>query len=81
MINTLYFCGVTVGALAFGLMADKWGRKKTIFICLHFQGLFGLLLQATHHFELFVTLRTLQGFFVQAITIQYLIQFFLRTNL
>lgn len=65
MVNTLYYCGVTIGAIVNGILSDKYGRKKILLTCLICQGVLGLLLRMTSIFELFIVMRTLQGFFVQ----------------
>lgn len=67
MVNTLYFCGVTLGAIVCGILADLYGRKKIIVGCLYCQCFLGLSFYLVTNFELFVVLRTIQGFFVQGL--------------
>lgn len=67
LINTMYFVGVTVGGLLFGIIADKWGRRSTVFICLYCQGILGACLYFSHNVTVFIVLRVLQGFFVQGL--------------
>lgn len=65
IVNSLYFCGVTMGALICGIWTDKYGRRNVMFLCLFVQGVLGLLLRTTTMLELFIALRVVQGFFVQ----------------
>lgn len=65
MVNTFYYSGVTIGAIINGILSDKYGRKKVLLTCLICQGALGLLLGVTTGIELFIVMRTLQGFFVQ----------------
>lgn len=65
LIATLYFCGVTIGAVVCGLQADRYGRRPVMLICLYTQGLLGVSLYFTQAFEIFVAVRFIQGFFVQ----------------
>lgn len=73
--TTIYFAGVTVGALIFGPLSDYIGRLKTIQICTAGHILMGILL----HFEeltptigSFLTLRFIQGGFNQGMqTVAY----------
>lgn len=61
----MYYCGVTLGALINGILADKYGRKKVMIVCLFSQGLLGVSLRFASAYEAFVIIRTLQGFFIQ----------------
>lgn len=61
----MYYCGVTLGAITNGILADKYGRKKVMLLCLFWQGLFGILLRFAAVYEAFIVMRTLQGFFIQ----------------
>lgn len=67
LINTLYFCGVTMGALICGIWTDKYGRKTIMVLCLLVQGVLGILLRTTTMLELFIPMRVVQGFFVQVL--------------
>lgn len=65
MISTLYFTGMAIGALVWGLISDRFGRKPTLLLCLYVQGVIGLSLGIIYDMEWFIVLRFLQGFFVQ----------------
>ena len=65
LIATLYFCGVTIGAVVCGLQADRYGRRPVVLICLYTQGILGVSLYFTQTFEAFMAIRFIQGFFVQ----------------
>jgi MFS family permease len=65
LIATLYFCGVTIGAVICGLLADRYGRRPLILICLYAQGLAGVSLYFIQSLAAFMALRFIQGFFVQ----------------
>lgn len=67
MVNTLYFCGVTLGSIICGFLADLYGRKKIIVGCLYCQCFLGLSFYLITNFKFFVVLRTVQGFFVQGL--------------
>ncbi|XP_069683757.1 solute carrier family 22 member 3-like [Periplaneta americana] len=67
LIATIYFCGVTVGAIVCGLLADKYGRRPVVLICLYVQGLLGISLYFTNSLEVFMVLRFIQGFFLQGL--------------
>lgn len=67
MVNTLYFCGVTLGSIICGILADLYGRKKIIVGCLYCQCFLGLSFYLIANFEFFVALRTIQGFFIQGL--------------
>lgn len=65
MISTLYFTGMAIGALIWGLISDRFGRKPTLLLCLYVQGVIGLSLSIMYDIKWFIALRFLQGFFVQ----------------
>jgi MFS family permease len=65
LLATLYFCGVTIGAIICGLLADRYGRQPVLLVCLYAQGLLGASLFFTQTLEAFMAIRFIQGFFVQ----------------
>lgn len=67
LLATLYFCGVTLGAVICGLLADRYGRRPVVLICLYAQGLLGASLYFTKTLATFMILRFSQGFFVQGL--------------
>lgn len=72
LMNTIYFAGVTVGSFVCGVLADIWGRRRLVYVCLYVQGIFGILNYFSTTLEMFVLLRFIQGFFVQVGTIELL---------
>ena len=54
--------GLTVGALFFGMLADKIGRKQTIFWPVAIFGVFSILTPLGHSVESIIVLRALAGF-------------------
>ncbi|PNF33929.1 hypothetical protein B7P43_G06010 [Cryptotermes secundus] len=67
LLATLYFCGVTIGAITCGLLADHYGRRPVVLVCLYVQGLLGVSLFFMQTLEGFMTIRFIQGFFVQGL--------------
>lgn len=66
MVTTVYFVGVTVGALVTGILADKLGRRPLVIVCLYAHALLGVIISTlAYSFALYIVLRALQGFFVQ----------------
>ena len=62
---TLYFVGVMLGSLTFGLLSDKFGRRP-VFLCTMTTPFFvGLPLLFTKNFTVFAALRLLLGFLIQ----------------
>lgn len=67
LMATLYFLGVAVGALGFGLLADRLGRRAVMVGCLLGQAAFGAALSLAPSLEAFAILRTVHGVFVQGL--------------
>ncbi|KAJ9577167.1 hypothetical protein L9F63_006289, partial [Diploptera punctata] len=67
LLATLYFCGVTLGAVICGMLADKYGRRPLVLICLYLQGILGASLYFASSLEAFMGIRFAQGFFVQGL--------------
>ncbi|XP_021939494.1 solute carrier family 22 member 6-A-like isoform X6 [Zootermopsis nevadensis] len=67
LLATIYFCGVTVGAVVFGILADQYGRRPVVLICLYAQGLVGVCLYFVQSLAAFMALRCIQGFFIQGL--------------
>lgn len=69
VVTVLYFVGCLMGALIFGTLADRFGRRGIMFICLFGQTLVGIVLFFIQRFILFATLRFFQGIFIQGLEI------------
>ena len=65
LTTTIYFCGVCLGGLFFGALSDRFGRKSMMLICLYTQCTIGLVLHFVSSLVVFVSLRFLQGIFIQ----------------
>lgn len=62
---TIYFCGVMVGGLLFGYLADKYGRKPVMLVTLYTPILIGLGTAFSNNYYLYVALRFFMGMFLQ----------------
>lgn len=67
LINTLYFVGVTMGALICSSLCDVYGRKKLVIICLYGQALMAVGQYYASSLVTFSLFRLVQGFFVQGL--------------
>ncbi|KAK3084599.1 hypothetical protein FSP39_016090 [Pinctada imbricata] len=67
LATTIYFCGVMVGGLLFGYLADKFGRKPVMLTTLYAPILTGIGIAFSPSYTGFVVLRFLQGFFIQGL--------------
>lgn len=67
LATTLYFCGVMVGGLLFGYVADKYGRKPAMLVTLYCPILIGLGIAFSNNYYLFVILRFFMGMFLQGL--------------
>lgn len=65
--TTVYFSGVMVGGLVFGVLADKLGRKPVMLITLFIPILIGVGIAFANSYVLFLVLRFLQGAFMQGL--------------
>lgn len=57
-----FLCGVAVGGLVGGIISDKYGRKRTLMMCVFLQALLGTIIAITPWFEMYIVVRTLLGF-------------------
>lgn len=64
---TIYFCGVMVGGLLFGYLADKYGRKPVMLVTLYTPILIGLGTAFSNSYYLYVALRFFMGMFLQGL--------------
>ena len=65
--TTIYFCGVMVGGVLFGHLADVFGRKPVMMACLFLPVAVGVGISFVPWYWLFATLRFIQGMFMQVI--------------
>nr|XP_006006775.1 PREDICTED: solute carrier family 22 member 7-like [Latimeria chalumnae] len=59
---TLFFVGMTVGSMVFGILADKYGRKPLILLSFIFTTLLGLVSAFSTSYLMFTVTRILTGF-------------------
>ncbi|CAI9724052.1 organic cation transporter protein-like [Octopus vulgaris] len=67
LVVTIYFLGVMVGGLLFGFLADKFGRKPVMLICLYIPIVLGTIAAHVQHYEIFSVLRFLTGICIQGL--------------
>ncbi|KAL5287944.1 hypothetical protein ACFFRR_008658 [Megaselia abdita] len=67
LVNTVYFVGVTLGALICSTICDLWGRRKLVYTCLYAQAVMAVGLYYAPSLEVFMFFRFLQGFFIQGV--------------
>ncbi|XP_060564193.1 organic cation transporter protein-like [Ruditapes philippinarum] len=65
--TTIYFCGVMVGGVLFGHLADKFGRKPVMMISLIMPVVVGVATSYAPWYSVFVTLRFVQGVLMQGL--------------
>ncbi|KAL1517616.1 hypothetical protein ABEB36_001355 [Hypothenemus hampei] len=59
--NSLFMFGVMAGSIGFGEMSDRWGRKKTFFLSLVIQVVFGTIAAVAPEFWSFSIARAIVG--------------------
>ncbi|XP_050300986.1 organic cation transporter protein-like isoform X2 [Anthonomus grandis grandis] len=59
--NSLFMFGVMFGSIGFGELSDRWGRKKTFFLSLVIQVVFGILAAIAPDFWSFTVARAVVG--------------------
>lgn len=57
LINVVWFAGIAIGALGFGYLADRIGRKRLFVATLILYSAFAILSAASPNFELFIVFR------------------------
>ena len=67
LATTIYFCGVTLGGIFFGVLADKFGRKPIIAVTLLATGVIGVTVFLFRTYIAFVVLRFFLGLVIQVI--------------
>uniref|UniRef100_A0A8D0FSA4 Solute carrier family 22 member 7 n=1 Tax=Strix occidentalis caurina TaxID=311401 RepID=A0A8D0FSA4_STROC len=58
---TFFFIGVTMGAVIFGYLSDRFGRKAMLLVSLVFSVIFGMLSAASVSYSMLAITRTLTG--------------------
>ena len=59
VINVVWFTGIALGALGFGYLADRIGRKRLFVVTLILYSVFAILTATSQNFELFIVFRFL----------------------
>ncbi|OAF66480.1 Organic cation transporter 2, partial [Intoshia linei] len=67
--QAVFSVGVMIGAIVFGSLADKYGRKRIFISCLIFQSLIGSCVSFATEYWQFVVLRVLVGCLEQGVNI------------
>ncbi|CRK97339.1 CLUMA_CG010731, isoform A [Clunio marinus] len=65
----IFLIGVATGGIISGMLSDKFGRKKMLFISAVFQSFFGLALYFVESFEIYLVLRALLG--IASVSVTY----------
>ena len=65
LATTVYFAGVMIGGIAFGILADKYGRKRVVIVTLFLSGIVGVVTFLLRTFSAYIVLRFFLGFFMQ----------------
>ena len=65
LATTVYFAGVMIGGIVFGILADKYGRKCVVIGTLVLSGIVGVATFLLRTFSVYIVLRFFLGFFMQ----------------
>jgi MFS family permease len=65
LATTIYFAGVMMGGVVFGILADKYGRKRIVISTLFFSGILGVVTFVLRTYVAYVVLRFFLGFLMQ----------------
>ncbi|KAE8281020.1 Solute carrier family 22 member 7 Organic anion transporter 2 [Larimichthys crocea] len=71
--STIFFFGVMIGAIVFGFLCDKYGRKNTLLASYIMAIVFGFSSAFANSFILFAVLRFLTGFGLTGISINSIV--------
>ncbi|XP_062429437.1 solute carrier family 22 member 7 isoform X1 [Rhea pennata] len=66
---TFFFIGVTVGAVIFGYLSDRYGRKTMLLVSLVCSVIFGMLSAASTSYSMLAVTRTLTGVALSGISL------------
>ncbi|XP_043914119.1 solute carrier family 22 member 6-B-like [Protopterus annectens] len=67
--SSIYMLGVLSGAIVSGALADKYGRRAIILVCMPMQAVFGLIIAYAPNFYVYVVMRYLLGAVIQGAAI------------
>ncbi|XP_010710633.1 solute carrier family 22 member 13-like isoform X2 [Meleagris gallopavo] len=65
--QSIYMLGMFLGALIFGLLSDRFGRRPVLLISILLEGLFGLAIALVPHFYVYLAFRCVVGASVSGI--------------
>ena len=65
LTTTVYFARVMIGGVVFGILADKYGRKRVVILTLLFSGIVSVATFVLRTYAAFITLRFFLGFLMQ----------------
>ena len=62
---TIYFCGVMIGGVVFGMISDRFGRRPVLLFTMYAHILLGVVIAFIPNYIGFVVLRFIVGFLMQ----------------
>ena len=77
LITSLFPIGVVIGAVTGGIMADKWGRKKTLYIFLTGAMIFSTILTTANTWQILAIIYPIIGFLQGGSTFSALMALFM----
>lgn len=63
--QSIFFAGVMIGGLFFGVLGDRFGRRPVVLITVYSQAVLGFVLTFSPHYIMFVILKFFQGMMLQ----------------